>query len=72
MKKLFILFLLITTFCLFTGCGTVYLVNMKNGQVYETKKKPKVDGDEGFISVETKDGKKLRVNKDEVLTIEEK
>jgi major membrane immunogen (membrane-anchored lipoprotein) len=72
MKKLFILFLLIAVLCFFTGCGTTYLVNLKSGQVYETKKKPKVDEDEGFITVKTKDGKKLRVNKDEVLTIEEK
>ena len=72
MKKVFILFLLVVSFCFLTGCGTVYLVNMKSGQVYETEKKPKVDEAEGFIEVKTKDGRKLRVNKDEVLTIEEK
>ena len=72
MKKVFILFLLVVSFCFFTGCGTVYLVNMKSGQVYETEKKPKVNEAEGFIEVKTKDGRKLRVNKDEVLTIEEK
>ena len=72
MKKAAILFLVIVSFCFLTGCGTVYLVKTKDGQKYETKNKPKVDEKEGFIAIKTKDGKKLRVNKDEVLVIEEK
>lgn len=72
MKKTTILFLLIVSFCFLTGCGTVYLVKTKNGQIYETKNKPKVDEKEGFIAIQTSDGRKLRVNKDEVLVIEEK
>ncbi len=72
MKKAFILFLVTVLLSFFTGCGTLYVVKMKNGAEYATKDKPKVDEKEGFVAVKTIDGRKLRVNKDEILVIEEK
>lgn len=72
MKKTAILFLITLSFCLLAGCGTTYLVKLKSGQVYETPKEPALDKEDDFMTIKTKKGKKVSINKEEILAIEQK
>ena len=56
---------------LLAGCGG-HVVVLKSGQTIETSKAPELDTKTGFYRVESKDGKRLQVNKDEVLMIRDK
>lgn len=56
---------------LLAACGG-HVVVLKSGQSLETSKAPELDAKTGFYRVETKDGKKMQVNKDEILMIRDK
>ena len=72
MKKLVTLFLVIVSFCLFTGCGSTYLIKLKNGVAYETPKKPEMNEEGEYMTIEGPDGKEVYIKKDEILAIEQK
>lgn len=72
MKKFIILFLIIASFCLITGCASTYYIRLKNGEAYETQKKPQINEEGDYITIENKDGNQVFIKKDEILAIEEK
>ena len=56
---------------LVSGCAH-YVVTLKGGKTYETRKEPELDTKTGFYRIETRNGDKLQINKDEIVTIKEK
>ena len=72
MKKLVIIFLVIISFCFFAGCGSTYLIKLKNGVAYETPKKPQMNEEGDYMTIEDSNGKKVYIKKDEILAIEQK
>jgi hypothetical protein len=72
MKKFIILFLIIASSCLITGCAQNYYIKLKNGESYETPKKPQMNEEGDYMTIEDKDGNKIFIKKDEILAIEEK
>ncbi|OGP97363.1 MAG: hypothetical protein A2Z39_00080 [Deltaproteobacteria bacterium RBG_19FT_COMBO_46_9] len=72
MKKFIILLLIIASFCLITGCASHYYIRLKNGETYETLKKPQMNEEGDYITIEDKDDNKVFIKKDEILAIEQK
>ena len=64
-------FFAMTLAVLLDGCGG-HVVVLKSGQTIETSKAPELDTASGFYRFESKDGKRMQVNKDEVLMIRDK
>lgn len=56
---------------LLAGCGG-HVVVLKSGRSIETSKMPELDAKSGFYRVETKDGEKMQINKDEIVMIRDK
>ena len=54
------------------GCATPYTLYMKDGDVVEALDEPDFDEDTGFYSFEDDAGRTVRVNKDEVVRMEER
>ncbi len=54
-----------------TACSTPYTLTLKDGTVIETPDEPEFNRKTGFYEYETLDGKKVQVNKDEVLDVRE-
>jgi len=71
MGKFFLGFLLVSS-CLFVGCASPHVMVMKDGTTIETEDSPKFDKKTGFYEFKTTDGKTVKANKDEVLSIQEK
>ena len=68
----FVLSLLLISSCLFVACASPHVMVMKDGTTIETEGSPKFDGKTGFYEFKTTEGKTVRANKDEVVTIKEK
>jgi hypothetical protein len=48
------------------------VITLKDGSQLETTDKPKYDRDSGFYEFEQRDGKPVRINKDDIHTIKKK
>jgi len=54
------------------GCATPYTVTLRDGTIIETKDEPKFDEKTQFYELKTKSGKKMKVNRDELVSMESK
>ena len=54
-----------------TACATPHTMTLKNGSIIEMADEPKFNRNTGFYEYESLDGKKVQVNKDEVLDVKE-
>ncbi|MCB2183601.1 MAG: YgdI/YgdR family lipoprotein [Desulfobulbaceae bacterium] len=72
MKKIMILMAIL--FCIFglAACSTPHVMMLKDGRVIELADEPDFDSDTGFYEYETAKGKKVRINKNEVVEIKER
>ena len=69
MKKLLLPALLIGTFATLAGCSTPSLITLNDGREFQAVDAPKFERDSGFYEFQQLDGKRTRVNKDQVRTI---
>jgi hypothetical protein len=70
MNRILASLLAIVFVILSVGCATPYTVRLKDGSVITTKDEPKAEKGTGFYVFEdAKDGKQVRVNKDEIVEI---
>ncbi len=69
MTKLLLPALLIGTFAILTGCSTPSLITLNDGREIQAVDAPKFDRDSGFYEFQQLDGKRTRINKDQVRTI---
>ena len=53
------------------GCSTPSILTLNDGREIQTVDTPRYDADTGFYQFEQLDGKRARVNKDQVSTIRE-
>lgn len=56
-------------FIALAGCSTPTVITLKDGTELETKNEPKYDEDSGFYEFKQRDGKPVRINKDDIHTI---
>lgn len=70
MKLTNILLLIFMVF--FFGCATPQIITLKDGREITTPDKVEFDKESGFYQFEDQSGKEKSVNKDEVLSIEDK
>lgn len=68
-KKYFTTLLAATAFVALAGCSTPTVITLKDGTELETKNEPKYDEGSGFYEFEQRDGKPVRINKDDIHTI---
>jgi hypothetical protein len=54
------------------ACATPYEIKMKDGRTIETRNEPEPEKATGFYVFEDQDGKRVRVNKDEIVEIRPK
>jgi hypothetical protein len=54
------------------ACATPHTIRMRDGRTISTKDEPKPDKETGFYVFEDEEGKKVRVNKDEIVEIRPK
>ena len=54
------------------GCATPQVILLKDGRSIVSRDMPDYDKKTGFYEFETEEGKKIRVNKNEVVEIKEK
>jgi Bacterial protein of unknown function (DUF903) len=54
------------------GCATPQMILLKDGRTIESRDMPDYDKKTGFYEFETEEGKKIKVNKNEVVEIKEK
>lgn len=54
------------------GCSTPYVMVMKDGRTIETSDRPEFDSKTGYYEYRTKDGREVKVNKNEVVEFREK
>jgi hypothetical protein len=52
------------------GCATPYVIRLKNGEIVETRDEPDFDTDSGFYEFEDSFGRRVRMNKDEISSME--
>ena len=71
MKKILIGLVLISCMA-FTGCSSPYTIYLKDGTIVETSCKPSFDEDSGFYESKDTNGKKVQINKNEVLKMQER
>ncbi|MBC3476963.1 YgdI/YgdR family lipoprotein [Pseudomonas taiwanensis] len=69
MKKLLLPALLIGAFATLAGCSTPSLITLNDGREFQTVDEPQFDQDAGFYEFQQLDGKRTRVNKDQVRSI---
>ncbi|MGY4525785.1 YgdI/YgdR family lipoprotein [Pseudomonas sp. TE21394] len=69
MKKLLLPALLIATFATLAGCSTPSQITLNDGREIQTVDVPEYDADTGFYEFQQLDGKRTRINKDQVRTI---
>ncbi|MHC8358205.1 YgdI/YgdR family lipoprotein [Pseudomonas sp. LB3P81] len=53
------------------GCSSPAVITLNDGREIQAVDSPKYDDDSGFYEFEQLDGKKTRVNKDQVRTVKE-
>lgn len=72
MKKLAFLISLFAVGILFSGCGTKsQTITLKDGQKIITHDEVDYNSDTGFYSYENKDGTTSRINKSDILSIDD-
>ncbi|MDZ3995558.1 YgdI/YgdR family lipoprotein [Pseudomonas sp. Teo4] len=69
MKKLLLPALLFGAFATLAGCSTPSLITLNDGREFQTVDEPQFDQDSGFYEFQQLDGKRTRVNKDQVRSI---
>ena len=64
---------LLLTLCLvaLTGCASPTVITLNDGREIQTIDEPNFDEDSGFYEFEQLDGKRAKVNKDQVRTVKE-
>lgn len=55
-----------------TSCASPHVMTLKDGRVIDTADEPEFNRKTGFYEYNTVDGKKVQINKDEVLEVKEK
>jgi len=53
------------------GCSTPTVITLNDGREIQAVDTPKYDDDSGFYEFEQLDGKRTRVNKDQIRTVKE-
>ncbi|SHL76737.1 YgdI/YgdR family lipoprotein [Phytopseudomonas punonensis] len=53
------------------GCSTPSVITLNDGREIQTVDRPDFDSDSGFYEFEQLDGKRTKVNKDQVRTVKE-
>ena len=71
MKKLLLPALLIGAFATLAGCSTPSVITLNDGRELQTTDTPHFDRNSGFYEFEQLDGKRTRVNKDQVQSIKD-
>ncbi|MDI9779397.1 YgdI/YgdR family lipoprotein [Pseudomonas putida] len=69
MKKLLLPALLLGTFVTLAGCSTPSLITLNDGREIQAVDAPHFDKDSGFYEFQQLDGKRTRINRDQVRTI---
>ncbi|WP_085675071.1 MULTISPECIES: YgdI/YgdR family lipoprotein [unclassified Pseudomonas] len=69
MKKLLLPALLFGTFATLAGCSTPSLITLNDGREIQAVDAPSFDKDTGFYEFQQLDGKRTRINRDQVRTI---
>ena len=68
-KKYFTALFSAVAFAALAGCSSPTIITLKDGSQLETTNKPKYHHDSGFYEFEQRDGKPVRINKDDIHTI---
>jgi len=63
--------LLILGLVALTGCASPTVITLNDGREIQTTDEPYFDEDSGFYEFEQLDGKRAKVNKDQVRTVKE-
>ncbi|QEY59111.1 YgdI/YgdR family lipoprotein [Pseudomonas sp. C27(2019)] len=71
-KKYFTALFAAVAFVTLAGCASPTVITLKDGSQIQTKNKPKYDRNSGFYEFEQRDGKPVRINKDDIHTIKKK
>ncbi|WP_060508559.1 YgdI/YgdR family lipoprotein [Pseudomonas sp. NBRC 111124] len=69
MKKLLLPALLFGTFAALAGCSTPSLITLNDGREIQAVDTPHFEKDTGFYEFQQLDGKRTRINRDQVRTI---
>ncbi|BDM24690.1 TPA: YgdI/YgdR family lipoprotein [Pseudomonas putida] len=69
MKKLLLPALLLGTFATLAGCSTPSLITLNDGREIQAVDTPHFEKDTGFYEFQQLDGKRTRINRDQVRTI---
>ncbi|WP_027594003.1 YgdI/YgdR family lipoprotein [Pseudomonas sp. LAIL14HWK12:I7] len=69
MKKLLLPALLIGTFATLAGCSPPSLITLNDGREFQAVDAPRYEKATGFYEFQQLDGKRTRINKDQVRTI---
>lgn len=64
-------FLLILGLITLTGCASPTVITLNDGREIQAVDEPNFDEDSGFYEFEQLDGKRAKVNKDQVRTVKE-
>ncbi|MBF8755006.1 YgdI/YgdR family lipoprotein [Pseudomonas guariconensis] len=71
MKKSLLSVLAIGAFAALAGCSTPSQITLNDGREIQAVDTPKYDSDAGFYEFEQLDGKRTRINKDQVRSIQD-
>jgi hypothetical protein len=52
------------------GCATPYRIELRSGEILESQDEPELDRDAGFYRFEDRSGRQIRVNKDDIVSME--
>jgi Bacterial protein of unknown function (DUF903) len=55
---------------LLSGCATPYVIHLKNGDVMQSRDEPDYDKASGFYEFEDQNGRHVRLNKDDIVSME--
>ncbi|MGN8260815.1 YgdI/YgdR family lipoprotein [Pseudomonas sp. SMSB3] len=69
MKQLLLPTLLLGTLATLAGCSTPSVITLNDGREIHAVDAPKFDSDSGFYELQQLDGKRTRVNRDQIRTI---
>jgi len=64
------LFVLVVLAAALAACATPYVITLKNGEVVHTRDEPEYDRNSGFYQFDDASGKRMRMNKDEIVSME--
>ncbi|MBK4989600.1 MULTISPECIES: YgdI/YgdR family lipoprotein [Pseudomonas] len=64
-------FLLAAGMAALAGCSTPSVITLNDGREIQAVDKPSYDEDSGFYEFEQLDGKRMRLNKDQIRTVKE-